>query len=141
MTDGKKVLMGMTAAELKGLCRSLGMPAFTGGQIAQWLYQKHVTDISQMTNLSKANREKLAEQYELLLSTYSQQDRYLILGCYPNVWEDKEAYDSALEEAFGDHYVSLNRTVTNKLMTEDGRREMAQVIYARLENLGYLGNE
>ena len=85
--------------------------------------------------------EELAEQYELLLSTYSQQDRYLILGCYPNVWEDKEAYDSALEEAFGDHYVSLNRTVTNKLMTEDGRREMAQVIYARLENLGYLGNE
>lgn len=85
--------------------------------------------------------EELAEQYRLLLSTYSSQDRYLILGCYPNVWEDKEAYDSALEEAFGDHYVSLNRTVSNKLMTEDGRREMAQVIYARLENLGYLGNE
>lgn len=63
MTDGKKVLMGMTAAELKGLCRSLGMPAFTGGQIAKWMYDKHVTDIDEMTNLSKQNRERLSEEY------------------------------------------------------------------------------
>ena len=63
MTDGKKVLMGMTAAELKGLCRSLGMPAFTGGQIAKWMYDKHVTDIDEMTNLSKQNRERLSAEY------------------------------------------------------------------------------
>ena len=61
--DERRVLMGMTTGELREAVRQLGMPAFTGGQIAQWLYQKHVTDISQMTNLSKANRELLAQHY------------------------------------------------------------------------------
>lgn len=60
---GKKVLMGMTLAELKDVCRELGMPAFTGGQIARWLYDQHVTSIDEMTNLSKRNRELLARNY------------------------------------------------------------------------------
>jgi 23S rRNA (adenine2503-C2)-methyltransferase len=59
----KKVLMGLTTAELREVARELGMPAFTGGQIARWLYQQHVTDIDEMTNLSKQNRERLKEQY------------------------------------------------------------------------------
>ena len=63
--DQKKVLMGLTTAELKEVARELGMPAFTGGQIARWLYQQHVTDIDKMTNLSKANRELLKEHYTI----------------------------------------------------------------------------
>lgn len=55
--------MGMSLYELKEVARSLGMPAFTGGQIAKWLYSQHVRTIDEMTNISKANREKLAEQY------------------------------------------------------------------------------
>ena len=39
------------------------MPAFTGGQIAKWLYEKNVRSIDEMTNLSKQNREKLAESH------------------------------------------------------------------------------
>ncbi|MBO7046913.1 MAG: 23S rRNA (adenine(2503)-C(2))-methyltransferase RlmN, partial [Prevotella sp.] len=31
----------------------------------QWLYQQHVSDIDEMTNISKANREKLKEHYEV----------------------------------------------------------------------------
>ena len=63
MDNGKKLLLGMTTAELKELCRSIGMPAFTGSQIARWLYDKHVQTIDEMTDLSKANRERLAESY------------------------------------------------------------------------------
>lgn len=63
MNNGKRVLLGMTAAELKAAAKELGMPAFTGGQIAQWLYAKHVKSIEEMTNLSKQNREKLAETF------------------------------------------------------------------------------
>ena len=63
MTNEKKVLMGLTSAELKEIVRQLGMPAFTGGQIARWLYQQHVTSIDEMTNISKQNRERLKEQY------------------------------------------------------------------------------
>ncbi len=63
MSDERKVLMGMTGAELKETVRSLGMPAFTGGQIAHWLYQQHVTTIDEMTNISKQNRERLKAQF------------------------------------------------------------------------------
>ena len=63
MDNEKRVLMGLTSAELKEVARELGMPAFTGGQIARWLYQQHVTDIDEMTNISKVNRERLKEHY------------------------------------------------------------------------------
>lgn len=59
----KKILIGHTEAELKAIAKELGMPAFTGGQIARWLYVQHVADISEMTNLSKQNRERLAAEY------------------------------------------------------------------------------
>jgi 23S rRNA (adenine2503-C2)-methyltransferase len=63
MNGVQEVLMGMTCAELKDAVRQLGMPAFTGGQIARWLYQQHVTSIDEMTNISKLNRERLKEHY------------------------------------------------------------------------------
>ena len=59
----KKPLLGMTLDELREAVKGLGMPAFTGGQIAKWLYEKRVRSINEMTNLSKANRERLASQY------------------------------------------------------------------------------
>ncbi len=61
----KKKLIGMTLDELKQVAVSLGMPAFTGGQIAKWLYQRQVKDINEMTNLSKINRQKLSDFYEV----------------------------------------------------------------------------
>ena len=41
------------------------MPAFTGGQIARWLYVQHAHSIEEMTNLSKNNRARLAERYRI----------------------------------------------------------------------------
>jgi 23S rRNA (adenine2503-C2)-methyltransferase len=61
--EEKKVLLGLSPDELKAIVRDLRMPAFTAGQILKWLYQQHVTTIDEMTNLSKANRERLKEQY------------------------------------------------------------------------------
>ena len=55
----------MQPGELQQVVAELGMPKFTAAQIAKWLYQQHVGSIADMTNLSKANREKLAEQYEV----------------------------------------------------------------------------
>ena len=65
MYDEKMVLLGMQPGELQQVVTELGMPKFTAAQIAKWLYQQHVGSIADMTNLSKANREKLAEQYEV----------------------------------------------------------------------------
>lgn len=65
MEVGKKPLVGMNLLELKNVAKELGMPAFTGGQIAKWLYTQHVTSIDEMTNISKDNREKLKENYTI----------------------------------------------------------------------------
>ncbi len=59
----KKPLLGLSPKELKEVCVSLGMPAFTGGQIAKWLYTSHITSIDDMTNISKKNREILSSEY------------------------------------------------------------------------------
>lgn len=65
MNSPKKALLGMTLYELKEACRALGMPAFTSGQIAKWMYTHHVKQIDEMTNISKNNRAKLAEAYTI----------------------------------------------------------------------------
>ncbi len=61
--EDKKPLLGLTLPELKSVAKELGMPAFTGTQVADWLYHHHVKDIDEMTNLSKVNREKLKSHY------------------------------------------------------------------------------
>ena len=37
----KERLLGKTPEELKAIALEVGLPAFAGKQMAQWLYQKH----------------------------------------------------------------------------------------------------
>ncbi len=64
----KERLLGKTPEELKAIAVELGLPAFAGKQIAQWLYQKRASSIDQMTNLSLQGREALSRQYAVGLS-------------------------------------------------------------------------
>lgn len=59
------ILLGKTLAELQEIVTSLSMPKFTAKQIAQWIYEKRVRTIEDMTNISKAHRALLAEHYEV----------------------------------------------------------------------------
>ena len=63
--DMKERLLGKTPAELTEIAKAHGLPAFAGKQMAQWLYQKRVRSLEEMTNLSKAGREALAQDYEV----------------------------------------------------------------------------
>ena len=65
MDSEKQMLIGKTLGELKVVVGELGMPSFTATQIAKWLYQQHVVNIDDMTNISKVNREKLKAKYEV----------------------------------------------------------------------------
>lgn len=60
-----EALLGKTLSELQDITTALGMPKFTAKQIAQWIYEKRVRSIEDMTNISKAHRARLAEQYEV----------------------------------------------------------------------------
>ena len=66
-------LIGKSLEELTEIVTSLGMPKFTGGQIAKWLYGAHVTSIEEMTNISKANRQKLSERYTIGVMPYKEE--------------------------------------------------------------------
>ena len=53
----------MTLDGLRSVVSDLGLKTFAAGQIASWLYQKRVTDIESMTDLSKSARAALAAAY------------------------------------------------------------------------------
>ena len=61
----REQLLGKTPDELKEIALKVGLPAFTGKQIAQWMYGRKVRSIDEMTNISKAGRERLKEEYSL----------------------------------------------------------------------------
>lgn len=61
----KQPLLGLTLPELQAVVKRLGMPGFAAKQIASWLYDKKVTSIDEMTNLSLKHRECLKESYEV----------------------------------------------------------------------------
>ena len=61
----REQLLGKTPVELKDIALKVGLPAFTGKQIAQWMYGRKVRSIDEMTNISKVGRERLKEEYSL----------------------------------------------------------------------------
>lgn len=63
MENMRRQLLGMTIEEMKLFAAELGEKPFRGGQIFAWLH-RGVTDFEEMTNLSKALREKLTAGLE-----------------------------------------------------------------------------
>ena len=63
MDTSKEPLLGKTLLELQLITQQLGMPRFAAKQIASWLYDKKVSSIDEMTNLSLKAREVLCQQY------------------------------------------------------------------------------
>lgn len=61
----REQLLGKTPDELKEIALKVGLPAFTGKQIAQWMYGRKVRSIDEMTNISKVGRERLKKEYSL----------------------------------------------------------------------------
>ena len=65
----KPSLLGLSLEELTEVALALGLPKFVGKQICGWLYDKHARSFEEMTNLSKAARQKLTEGYQIGIST------------------------------------------------------------------------
>ena len=64
----RKHLFGLTLEELNEVCQNLGLPSFTGGQLAEWFYKKEVSSFGEMTNLSLNARALLSEKYDTGIS-------------------------------------------------------------------------
>ncbi|NQU81384.1 MAG: 23S rRNA (adenine(2503)-C(2))-methyltransferase RlmN [Bacteroidetes bacterium] len=61
----KESLFGKNIEELKEVVVKSGMKEYTGKQIADWLYNKNIRDIDEMTNLSQKNRSELKKNYQI----------------------------------------------------------------------------
>jgi len=58
-------LFGKSLEELQTVSLELGLPAYTGKQLSEWIYQKEVSGFDGMTNLSKKARELLASRFQI----------------------------------------------------------------------------
>ncbi|MBO4289040.1 MAG: 23S rRNA (adenine(2503)-C(2))-methyltransferase RlmN, partial [Lachnospiraceae bacterium] len=54
-------LRSMTEAECRGLMKDLGEKEYRGSQLFDWIHGRRCGSIDDMTNLSKALRERLKE--------------------------------------------------------------------------------
>lgn len=61
----KQKLLGLNPAELEQVAAQAGLRRFAARQMAAWLYKRGATAIEEMTDLPKAARAKLAEQWEV----------------------------------------------------------------------------
>ena len=61
----KQPLFGKTFTQLSEIVHQLGLPRFTAGQIANWLYKNNIHTIDEMTNLSKKARTLLNEKFDI----------------------------------------------------------------------------
>ena len=62
---GRPVLLNLSSEELKNLLAGWGEPAYRASQIETWLYQRYAADPTQMTDLPKPLRERLAAESAL----------------------------------------------------------------------------
>jgi len=63
----KTNLLGLSASRIGDFLESLGEKRFRGTQILKWIHQQGVTDINEMTNISKGLRTSLSEVAEVVL--------------------------------------------------------------------------
>ena len=63
----KTNLLGLSASRIGDFLESLGEKRFRGTQILKWIHQQGVTDINEMTNISKGLRASLSEVAEVIL--------------------------------------------------------------------------
>ena len=61
----KKLLLGMSTADLKLLAVELGEKEFRGKQVSNWLYRQGCRNMSQMANLPASFKLNLEKGYEV----------------------------------------------------------------------------
>ena len=83
---------------------------------------------------------ELAEQQEYILNTFPDKERFLIVGTRPvDGSVTAEELDQAMSQKWGDHYISLASVTSEAAASNDGQKAMAQAIFQKLEELGYIG--
>lgn len=86
------------------------------------------------------NISELIEQEQKVLDTFgANKNRFIIAGIIPADGSiDVDTYDRAMEEAWGEHYISTAEVTTQPQASYDGQAEIANAIYQKLIELSYI---
>ena len=110
--------------------------------------------------------DELIEQQSLILNTYELQEataadgasteddqendvddgdmeisgKYLIVGHLPAGWRDLNNYETRMNNAWGDHFVSLNE-IEGNVLSGEFREAVAETVYNKLVEMGYCGEQ
>ena len=79
-------IKSMTLEEMTGAVKALGEPAFRGKQVFSWLH-KGVRSFDEMSNLSKALREKLHQAYYITVPTVERKQVSAQDGTVKYLWK------------------------------------------------------
>lgn len=61
-------IIGTTMDEIHETVKAFGLPGYTAGQLADWLYKKKITSFDDMSNLPRETRKLLTENFEIGLN-------------------------------------------------------------------------
>ena len=78
-------IKSLTIEEITGMLREMGEPAFRGKQVFSWLH-KGVKSFDEMSNLSKALREKLAETCHITVPEVARKQESKLDGTIKYLW-------------------------------------------------------
>ena len=84
--------------------------------------------------------QELIEQQKKILDTFGQnKERFLIAGVRPMDGRvTGDAYDSAMVEAWGEHYISMADVTTESITSRAGQEAAGKAIYEKLVDLEYI---
>ena len=88
-----------------------------------------------------SNLEELCDQLQLILDTYQQKEKYLILGIYPNVYKDEENYREVMSARWGEHFLLVEDRIIHSVSSKEGKQEAVQLVYDKFVELGYINDE
>lgn len=87
--------------------------------------------------------QELIEQQTKILETFvGDREQFLIVGIRPMDGSvSQEDYDSAMEAAWGEHYLSAAAATTQNVASVAGQQQIGQAIYDKLVELSYIEKE
>lgn len=85
------------------------------------------------------NPEELVEQQQKILDTFENKEKFIIVAAMPMDGSvDSGTLDDVMNEKWGEHYISVAKDITNMAASHEGQKELAEVVFKKLEELGYI---
>ena len=125
-------LKSMTLEELSGFLRSMGEPAFRGRQVFTWLH-KGVSSFDEMSNLSKALREKLKEQCILTVPRVAKKQVSARDGTIKYLWQMADG--NCLESVLMRYHHGNTVCISSQVGCRMGCAFCASTIAGKVRNL------